>query len=144
MNAPTIPGYRYGDSGLARSPIDVQELKLIQASLLMTDDDIAALRRSKAILEAQTDAILDVWYGFVGSQPQLLHSFTNKSGEPNGDYLTKVRARFGKWIADTAEANYDRPGSLGRLKLAAVIIAPARTRPTALRTLRPSCRFATS
>ncbi len=107
MNVPTIPGYRYGDSGLAPSPIDVQELKLIQASLLMTDDDIAALRRSRAILETQTDAILDVWYGFVGSQPQLLHSFTTKSGEPNGDYLTKVRARFGKWIADTTEANYD-------------------------------------
>ena len=63
----------------------------------------------REILADQTDAILDVWYGFVASTPELVEYFKNtKTGQPDGDYLGAVRKRFGQWILDTADANYDQ------------------------------------
>ena len=100
-------GYTFGTAAVAKSPFTLQDLKLLQQSLLFTDEDVKYLRMSRDILQDQTDAILDVWYGFVGSTPQLLYFFGNKTtGKPEGDYLAKVRARFGMWIAQTAEADY--------------------------------------
>ena len=104
-----VPGYRYGDTALARSPVSVEDLDLLKQALLFTDDDVKYLRKAGKILTPQTEAILDVWYGFVGSHPHLLHYFSNKqTGKPDAAYLARVRARFGKWIADTTDANFDQ------------------------------------
>lgn len=102
----TIPGYRYGDSTLPASPLTLDDLAAMEAAVLFGPSDVAALRRSGPILAPQTEAILDVWYGFVGSLPQLLEHFSH-GGQPVGDYLTRVRQRFGQWIHDTAAANHD-------------------------------------
>lgn len=102
----TPAGYRLGDPSLPASPIGIDELAEMKASLLFDDADVAALRRARPILEPQTEAILDVWYGFVGSQPHLLRYFS-QGGRPNADYLAQVRARFGRWISDTTAAEYD-------------------------------------
>ncbi len=104
-----IPGYTHGTSAVARSPVTLAELELLKQTLLLASDDVRALQRSKAILADQTDAILDVWYGFVGSTPQLLHFFASpKTGEPQGAYLDAVRKRFARWILDTADARFDQ------------------------------------
>ena len=64
---------------------------------------------SKSILADRTEAILDVWYGFVASTPEWVVYFkNNKTGAPDGAYLGAVRKRFGQWIADTADANHDQ------------------------------------
>ena len=98
-----------GTGLLAHAPYTMADLKSLQASLLFTEDDVNALRQSKAILADQTDAILDVWYGFVGSTPELLYFFSNPAtGKPDGAYLDAVRKRFALWILDTAEARYDQ------------------------------------
>jgi hypothetical protein len=61
------------------------------------------------VVKDQIEAILDVWYGFVGANPHLLASFSHRTeGTPLGDYLGRVRARFGQWILDTARADYDQ------------------------------------
>ena len=91
-----IHGYTHGSKDLARSPISLDDLEKLKATLLFTEEDAKALRRSREILEPQVDAILDVWYGFVGSQPHLLAYFSSAEGKPDGDYLAKVRARFGR------------------------------------------------
>ncbi|MEZ5419220.1 MAG: protoglobin domain-containing protein, partial [Vicinamibacterales bacterium] len=81
----------------------------MQKSVLFDDQDVRALRQSYDVVKDQVEAILDVWYGFVGSQPHLLASFTHRdSGAPLGDYLGAVRRRFGQWILDTARADYDQ------------------------------------
>jgi hypothetical protein len=106
---PAVPGYAYGDRALAAAPYNLDDLRSLQRSMLFTEDDVKALRQSKAILADQTDAILDVWYGFVGSTPELVYFFSNaQTGKPDGQYLAAVRKRFGLWIMDTAEANYDQ------------------------------------
>lgn len=102
-------GYTYGTNAVPKSPITMGELKLLQQSLLFGDEDVKYLKMSHSILKDQTNEILDVWYGFVASTPQLVYFFGNKTtGQPDGDYLAKVRERFGMWILLTAEANYDQ------------------------------------
>ncbi|UJR79895.1 protoglobin domain-containing protein [Sandaracinus amylolyticus] len=91
------------------SPITLEDFERMKRSVLFGDDDVAALRASERVLADQTDAILDVWYGFVGSQPHLLASFSDATtGAPLPGYLAAVRKRFGQWILDTARAQYDQ------------------------------------
>lgn len=106
-DATSIPGYTYGTQAVARSPVSLAEFELMKKTVLFGDDDVKALRLSHDILKDEVEAILDVWYGFVGANPHLLASFTGRSdGKPLGDYLAAVRRRFGRWILDTARADY--------------------------------------
>ena len=103
------PGYALGQSTLARAPYSLADLAALQKSMLFGADDVAALRQSRAILADQTEAILDVWYGFVASTPELVVFFGDtRSGQPDGAYLAAVRKRFALWILDTADAKYDQ------------------------------------
>lgn len=109
MQAAKISGYTMGTGDVPQSPISLEEFEKMKSSVLFTDEDIEYLRMSYEVIKDRTDEILDVWYGFVGSQPQLLESFTSKTdGAPLGDYLGAVRARFGQWILDTARAEYNQ------------------------------------
>lgn len=109
QSAPAPPGYTYGDKSLAKAPYTLADLAALKKTLLFTADDEQALRKSKAILADQTDAILDVWYGFVASTPELVVYFSDaKTGKPDGAYLDAVRKRFAVWILDTADARYDQ------------------------------------
>ena len=104
-----VPGYTAGTSAVARSPISLSDFEILKKSALFGEDDIAALRRSLPILKGEVEAILDVWYGFVGQNPHLLASFSGHTdGKPLADYLGAVRKRFGLWIMDTARAEYDQ------------------------------------
>ena len=102
----SIPGYRFGDPTRAPAPFTQEDLGQLQAALLFGDDDLLALRQAGDILVPQTDAILDVWYRFVGSHDFLLASFSSDTG-PQGAYLARVRARFGQWVAGTCSGAYD-------------------------------------
>lgn len=102
-----IKGYNYGSTSLATSPVSMQDLALLKKTLLWSDDDDRYLRMAGQVLADQTDAVLDLWYGYVGGNEHLLHYFT-KNGQPNMDYLGAVRARFGQWILDLCNRPYDQ------------------------------------
>jgi hypothetical protein len=110
MNQQTnIHGYTYGTAAVPRSPVTLEDFELMKKSVLFGEEDVKYLRLSYDVLKDQVEAILDVWYGFVGANPHLLASFTSKTdGKPLGDYLEKVRKRFGQWILDTARGEYDQ------------------------------------
>lgn len=102
----TIPGY--DPSNHSASPISSKDFDLMKATVAFGPEDVELLKRSRAILEERVEDVLDVWYGFVGSQPHLLDTFVSrKTNEPDPDYLGRVRQRFGQWILDTAGAKYD-------------------------------------
>jgi Protoglobin len=104
-----IPGYTYGTGAVPRSPVTLAEFELMKKSVLFGDEDAKYLRLSHEVVKDQVEAILDVWYGFVGSNPHLLASFTGKSdGKPISDYLDAVRKRFEQWILETSRADYDQ------------------------------------
>lgn len=52
--------------------------------------------------------MLDVWYDFVGSHPHLVWYFADAEGNPNEEYLGRVRERFKQWILDTTRKPYDQ------------------------------------
>lgn len=100
-----IAGYDYGS--VAASPVTPQDLELLKAAVLFGPADEAALHRAGEILDGQVEQVLDVWYGFVAANPQLLAHFSTADGEPIGPYLDRVRSRFGQWIRDTCTRPYD-------------------------------------
>ncbi|QOI97567.1 MAG: protogloblin ApPgb [Flammeovirgaceae bacterium] len=103
----TSKGYAYGQAGLDKSPVSLQDLALLKKTLLWTDEDDRALRMAGDVLKDQVDKVLDLWYGYVGGNDHLVHYFT-KNGQPNADYLAAVRARFGQWIMDVCNRPYDQ------------------------------------
>lgn len=108
MTHPRIPGYDFGQPGVAASPLTDKDLDLLKTTLLMSENDLRALRLAGEVLDDQVEAVLDVWYGFVGSHPHLLQYFHGGDGHPDGNYLAGVRRRFAQWIRDTCAARYDR------------------------------------
>lgn len=103
-----IPGYTYGTDAVAKSPLTDGDLDRLKAAVLFTDQDVVALRLAGEVLADQIEAVLDVWYGFVGSHPHLAHAFSDAAGVPDPAYMQAVRRRFGRWIVDTCAATYDR------------------------------------
>ncbi|MEV6655231.1 protoglobin domain-containing protein [Streptomyces sp. NPDC051219] len=107
MSEVAVPGYRYGDEKLPVSPVPLQELDKLKAAVLFGEADEAALRQAWEVLRDQVEAVLDVWYDFVGSHEHLVAYFSTPEGEPIAAYLAAVRPRFGKWIEDTCTRPYD-------------------------------------
>ena len=103
-----IPGYSYSSAELDRSPVSLQALAELKASVLFGPDDQQALRMAGQVLADQVEDVLDVWYGFVGSHPHLVAYFATREGEPISEYLQRVRGRFGQWILDTCNRPYDQ------------------------------------
>jgi len=108
MSQPTIPGYTFGTPQVAASPLSDADFALLKQTVLLGDEDLRALQLAGEVLGDQVEDVLDVWYGFVGSQPHLVHYFSGADGQPNPAYLAGVRRRFGQWIRDTCAARYDR------------------------------------
>ncbi|WP_347243246.1 protoglobin domain-containing protein [Thermogutta sp.] len=108
MSATQIPGYTYGTTQVPRSPLSLEDLENLKKALLFGPEDEKYLHLAGEVLKDQIEQILDLWYGFVGSHPHLLHYFTDGKGNPNSEYLAAVRKRFGQWILDTCNRPYDQ------------------------------------
>ncbi|MFZ1502833.1 MAG: protoglobin domain-containing protein, partial [Nitrospira sp.] len=81
---PTIPGYTYGTSAVPRAAISMEEFELLKKTVLFGEEDVKALQQSKTVVKDQVEAILDVWYGFVGSNPHLVSTFVRVAdGQPD-------------------------------------------------------------
>lgn len=107
INRSDIPGYTYGSDQAAASPVTLEDFALLKETVLFTDDDKRALRMAGEVLDGQIEDVLDVWYDFVGSHDHLIYYFADEEGTPNAEYLEAVRQRFGQWIRDTCQADYD-------------------------------------
>ncbi|UFP94788.1 protoglobin domain-containing protein [Gloeobacter morelensis] len=102
-----IAGYTYGSDAVARSPLSAEEFDLLKKTVLFGAEDERYLRLAGEVLADQIEAVLDVWYGFVGSHPHLAIYFSSPEGVLDTEYLTRVRARFHQWILDTCNRPYD-------------------------------------
>jgi Protoglobin len=105
----SAPGYTYGTGGVTRSPLSLEDLDLLERTVMFTEEDERYLRMAGDVLEGQTEQILDLWYDFVGGNPHLVYYFSDvETKEPNSEYLARVRERFGRWILDTCRRPYDQ------------------------------------
>ena len=103
-----VPGYDFGAGTIARSPLGIEDLDLLKRTVLFADEDEEYLRLAGEVLEDQLEEVLDLWYGFVGSHQHLIRYFSDLDGEPDSDYLARVRERFKRWILDTCRRTYDQ------------------------------------
>jgi hypothetical protein len=104
----TVTGYTYGTEEVARSPLSMEDLSLLKQTVLFTEEDEKYLRLAGEVLQDQIEAVLDVWYSFVGSHPHLAQYFSSTDHQLNSEYLTAVRKRFHQWILDTCNRSYDQ------------------------------------
>lgn len=100
-----VKGYDYGKVGT--SPITLQDLELLKATVLFTQADEENLRKAGEVLTDQTDAIIDIWFGLVASHPHLIFYFS-KNNMANLEYLTGVRKRFVQWVKDVCQRPFDQ------------------------------------
>ncbi|SDC44296.1 Protoglobin [Natrinema hispanicum] len=107
MSSDKIPGYTYGTAEIPDAPISMDEFERLQQTVLFDEDDEEYLQMAGDVLEDQIDDVLDVWYGFVADHDFLVYYFANGEGNPDEEYLDRVRERFGQWIRDTCETPYD-------------------------------------
>jgi IS1 family transposase len=107
MEAQSIPGYTFGTPAVAPSPVTGEDVELLKATLLWSDDDDRYLRMAGEVLADQVDDVLELWYGYVGSYPHLVGYFADRDGQPIGPYLERVRARFAQWVRDVCSRPYD-------------------------------------
>lgn len=103
-----IAGYTYGGQNTARSPVSLEELDRLKATVMFTEEDERALAMAGDVLQDQVGEILAAWYDFVGSQEHLVAAFATPAGEPIQEYLDRVRARFEQWILDVCRRRYDQ------------------------------------
>ena len=103
-----IAGYEFGTRSVVRSPLGIEDLDLLKQTVLFGEEDEEHLRMAGDVLEDQVEDVLDVWYGFVGDQPHLIGYFSGAEGQPDTEYLGRVRGRFGQWILDTCRRPYDQ------------------------------------
>jgi Protoglobin len=108
METTRIAGYMYGMPEVAQSPVSTDELDLLKRSVLFGAEDERYLRMAGEVLRDQVEDVLDVWYGFVASHDHLVHYFAGSSGQPDAEYLARVRARFGQWIRDLCGRPWDQ------------------------------------
>ena len=90
------------------SPVTTAELDLLLDTLSWADADERALGRARDVLAPQVEDVLDLWYGYVGSKPQLVAAFAGRDGQPDAGYLAAVRTRFGEWILELCSPPYDQ------------------------------------
>jgi Protoglobin len=105
MSETAIRGYTYG--AVEPSPVTAAEFDELKASVLFGPDDEEALHEAGKLLADRVEDVLDVWYGFVGSNHHLVAQFAGPDGQPDAEYLAAVRGRFGQWIVDTCDRPYD-------------------------------------
>ncbi|MEM0444918.1 MAG: protoglobin domain-containing protein [Nitrososphaerota archaeon] len=107
--AEVIPGYDYGKPIVPRAPITDEDFKLLKKTVMFSEEDEKYLRMAGDVLKEQVDDILNLWYGWVGSNPHLVYYFADKNtGSPLAPYLEAVRRRFGRWIIDLCFRKFDR------------------------------------
>jgi hypothetical protein len=107
MEAQSIPGYTFGTATVAPSPVGAEDVALLKATLLWSDEDDRYLRMAGEVLADQVDDVIELWYGYVGSHPHLVQYFAGRDGQPIGAYLDRVRARFAQWVRDVCRRPHD-------------------------------------
>lgn len=104
-----IPGYQYGDPGLSRSSISLDELELLKATVGFSAEDADYLRMAGKVLASWTKQIVEHWRsGIIAGIPHLARHSRTIDGKPLPEYLARSNRRFEQWILDSCLRQYDQ------------------------------------
>jgi hypothetical protein len=104
----SIPGYDYGTSKSAISPISETELLQLEQTAGWTPDDANCLAQHAGLFRAKAESMVDSWRAIIGSQTHLAHWFVKPDGAPDDEYKVSVKRRFVQWVIDVAVRPHDR------------------------------------
>ncbi len=105
---PHIPGYDFGSSRSAKSPISEEEFRKLEQTLGWTAEDELLLKKHAAVFEAQAEKMVDSWRAVIGSQVHLAEWFFGPDGKPDNEYKAAVKRRFVQWVIDVTVRPHDR------------------------------------
>ena len=105
---PDIQGYDYGTTRAARSPITLDELRELEATVGWTDDDGQAIAMAAEVLAGQEEAMVDSWRAIIGNHPFLAKWFFGPDGNPDEVYKVAVKKRFVQWVSDLCRRERDQ------------------------------------
>jgi hypothetical protein len=107
--ADDIPGYAYGTSEVAMSPVSLSELDDLKLSAGFTNEDQHCLQLAGEILADQTKQLIDHWRNrIIASIPNLARHTRTQDNCPIPKYATNSGLRFQQWILDTCQRTYDQ------------------------------------
>src|SRR4051812_31863959 len=107
-HTPSIAGYTFGTDQVAHSPVSLDELKRLQQTVTLGEDDRHYLQLAGDVLEDQTEAIINTWRGVIGATPHLAHYFMMPDGRPDEHYKARAKERFKQWILDVCRRPHDQ------------------------------------
>lgn len=105
-DATTLPGYDYGASSVARSPVTLVELRELCELIRFGDEDARRLNAIGDVLEPRLMAFMEQLMQWTG--PVALLSVTNDSGDIDQPYLEAAHARFAQGFLDTCRRSFDQ------------------------------------
>ena len=106
--AAEIPGYDYARPQSAHSPLSMEELRQIEATIGWSEDDARILQQSAAIFKEKAEQMVDSWRSVIGAQPHLAKWFFGPDGRPDDEYKAKAKKRFVQWVLDACFRPHDQ------------------------------------
>lgn len=103
-----IPGYSYGTSDAAKSPLTLDDLVELKIAVGLTDADAPALRAAGEVLAPQADAMVTAWRSELAKHPFLARYLAHPDGTPNPEYYAASQPRFDRWIIDACTRPLDQ------------------------------------
>ena len=108
MAVAEIHGYDFGKQKVARSPVTLEELREIEATVGWSDGDAQVLAQHREIFETHAEEMVDTWRAVIGSQPHLAKWFFGPDGKPDEAYKAGVKKRFVQWVRDVVSRPHDQ------------------------------------
>jgi hypothetical protein len=107
--AENLRGYAYGEADISSSPVSLEDLERLKATVGFTAEDERYLRLAGGVLGGQTQAIVRHWrIQIIAHIPHLARHSKALDGSLLPDYLEGSNLRFEQWILDTCLRAYDR------------------------------------
>jgi hypothetical protein len=104
----TISGYDYGRRESAHSPLSMEELRQIEATVGWNQEDADTLQRHGDLFRRNAEKMVDSWRAVIGAQPHLAKWFFGPDGKPDDEYKAKVKKRFVQWVLDACFRPHDQ------------------------------------
>ncbi|MBV9610518.1 MAG: protogloblin ApPgb, partial [Acidobacteria bacterium] len=107
-SASEISGYTYGRASVARSPVSLDELRQLEATVGWTDEDARVLQQHRDTFEKYAEDMVGSWREVIASQPHLAKWFFGPDGKPDEEYKARVKKRFVQWVLDVCLRAHDQ------------------------------------
>lgn len=104
----SIPGYDYGRDDVAHSPVSLDELRQLEATVGWSADDAQVLQRHGDLFRENAEHMVDSWRAVIGAQPHLAKWFFGPDGKADDAYKAKVKKRFVQWVLDACFRPHDQ------------------------------------